>query len=61
MKTYVLTVFDKKGEKLMDESFDAANDQDAKKQGEEKLAEKGYLEYTHRCVSPEAKLVLFHR
>ncbi|MEN2466703.1 YhzD family protein [Ornithinibacillus sp. FSL M8-0202] len=61
MKTYVLTVFDKSGEKLLDESFQAANDQEAKKTGEERLAQKGYLEHTHRCVSPEAKLVLFHR
>ncbi|MBC5636611.1 hypothetical protein H8S33_07210 [Ornithinibacillus sp. BX22] len=61
MKTYVLTVFDKSGEKLLDESFQAANDQEAKKLGEERLAQKGYQEHTHRCVSPEAKLVLFHR
>jgi YhzD-like protein len=61
MKTYVLTVFDKKGEKLMDESFEATNDQEAKRIGEERLAKEGYLEQTHRLVSPEAKLVLFHR
>jgi hypothetical protein len=61
MKTYVLTVFDKKGEKLMDESFEATNDQEAKRIGEERLAKEGYLEHTHRLVSPEAKLVLFHR
>ncbi|GIO25669.1 YhzD family protein [Ornithinibacillus bavariensis] len=61
MKKYVLTVFDKTGEKLLDESFEAANDEEAKILGEERLAKDGYLEYTHRCVSPEAKLVLFHR
>jgi hypothetical protein len=61
MKSYVLTVFEKNGEKLLDESFQAANDQEAKKLGEERLAKEGYLEYTHRCVSPDAKLVLFHR
>lgn len=61
MKTYVLTVFDKTGEKLLDESFEATNDQEAKKLGEERLAQEGYLEHTHRCVSPDAKLVLFHR
>ncbi|MEN2767734.1 YhzD family protein [Ornithinibacillus xuwenensis] len=61
MKTYVLTVFDKSGEKLLDESFEAANDLEAKKLGEERLANEGYLEHTHRCVSPDAKLILFHR
>ncbi|GAA0438408.1 YhzD family protein [Lentibacillus halophilus] len=61
MKTYVLTAFDKSGEKLLDESFEAANNDEAKKIGQEQLAEKGYSEYTHRCVSPDATLVLFHR
>ncbi|SES69313.1 YhzD-like protein [Oceanobacillus limi] len=60
-RTYVLTVFDKSGGKLMDESFTAANDQEAKEVGTAKLSESGYNEHTHRCVSPEAKLVLFHR
>lgn len=61
MKNYVLTVFAPDGEKLMDESFPANNDNEAKKIGEEKLAVNNFLEHTHRCVSPEAKLVLFHR
>ncbi|MFS0671912.1 YhzD family protein [Ornithinibacillus sp. 179-J 7C1 HS] len=61
MRTYVLTVFDKSGEKLLDESFEAVNDQEAKRLGEERLAKEGYLEHTHRCVSPDAKLILFHR
>ncbi|GAA0596037.1 YhzD family protein [Virgibacillus siamensis] len=61
MKTYNLTVFDKSGEKLLDESFEAANNEEAKKVGTARLEEEGYSEHTHRCVSPEAKLVLFHR
>ncbi|RYG72867.1 hypothetical protein EU245_08650 [Lentibacillus lipolyticus] len=61
MKTYALTVFDKTGEKLLDESFEAASNDEAKNIGQKRLAEKGYSEYTHRCVSPDAKLVLFHR
>lgn len=61
MRTYVLTVFEKNGEKLLEESFEAPNDQEAKHIGEKKLEEAGYLEHTHRCVSPEAKLILFHR
>ncbi|WP_077324972.1 YhzD family protein [Virgibacillus siamensis] len=61
MKTYNLTVFDKSGQKLLDESFEAANNDEAKKVGQARLEEEGYSEHTHRCVSPEAKLVLFHR
>ncbi|MCF3942020.1 YhzD family protein [Oceanobacillus alkalisoli] len=61
MREYFLTVFNPDGEKLLDESFIAENDERAKRIGEEKLAEHGYSEHTHRCVSPEAKLILFHR
>ncbi|HLR09751.1 MAG TPA: YhzD family protein [Bacillota bacterium] len=61
MKTYTLTVFDKTGEKLLDESFTAENNDDAKTKGTQRLIEKGLSEYTHRCVSPDAKLVLFQR
>ena len=61
MADYALTVFSKQGEKLFDESFIAQNDQEAKNIGQTKLEEKGYEEYTHRCVAPDARLVLFHR
>lgn len=61
MKTYVLTVFGKNGKKLLDESFTALNDDDAKKIGKKRLLDLGYNNYTHRCVSEEAKLILFHR
>lgn len=61
MTHYFLTVFDKTGEKLLDETFEASNHSEAKKIGQARLDEEGYSEYTHRCVSPEAKLVLFHR
>ncbi|MEW9675050.1 YhzD family protein [Lentibacillus sp. L22] len=61
MRTYVLTVFEKNGNKLLDESFSAENDTEAKKVGQARLEDEGYTEYTHRCVSPEAKLLLFHR
>lgn len=60
MKTYALTVFNPTGEKLMDESFTASNDEEAKEIGTTRLSEKGYLNHTHRCVSPLAKLILFH-
>ncbi|TMN23018.1 hypothetical protein FH966_09135 [Lentibacillus cibarius] len=61
MRTYHLTVFDKTGEKLLDESFEASSNDEAKNIGHQKLTEKGYNNYTHRCVAPNAKLVLFHR
>ncbi|MBM7554137.1 YhzD family protein [Thalassobacillus pellis] len=61
MKAYALTVFEKDGTKLLDESFEAADDKEAKEIGETKLRDKGYLEHTHRCVAPNGHLVLFHR
>ncbi|WP_173917023.1 YhzD family protein [Halobacillus sp. Marseille-Q1614] len=61
MKKYFLTVFEKNGTNLLDESFEAENDKDAKQIGTQKLEEKGYLEHTHRCAAPEGHLVLFHR
>ena len=61
MRTYTVTVFSKKGEKLLDETFEAKNNEEAKSIGDERLSEAGYRDYTHRCVSPDGKLVLFHR
>ncbi len=61
MAEYVLTAFSKQGEKLLDESFAAENDAEAKVLGQNKLEEAGFSEHTHRCVAPNARLVLFHR
>lgn len=61
MKAYTLTVFEEDGDTLLDETFEARNDEEAKKIGKQKLREKGYEEKTHRCVSQDAKLLLFHR
>lgn len=61
MKTYTLTVFEKNGETILDETFEAKNDEEAKRIGTAKLEEKGYKNKTHRCVSPDARLVLFQR
>lgn len=44
MKTYKLTAFEANGEKILDESIQAENDDAAKKQGEQFLAEKQLLE-----------------
>ncbi len=61
MKVYKLTAFDATGEKLLDETIQAANDEEAKAKGTSLLAEKKLEEKTHRCTSPSGKLVLFHR
>lgn len=61
MKTYTLTVFEKTGEKLLDETFTAANDEEAKRIGEQKLKEKQFEHKTHRCTTSSGKLILFHR
>ncbi|MDQ0337496.1 hypothetical protein J2S00_000266 [Caldalkalibacillus uzonensis] len=60
MKTYHVTVFSKTGEKLLDDTFEANDDQQAKEIGEQILKEKNYWEETHRVVSPTGKLLLFH-
>jgi len=60
MKTYKLTAFENTGEKLLDESFEAQTDEEAKRIGENLLNEKQLANKTHRCVSPEGKLLLFH-
>lgn len=61
MPNYKITAFEANGEKLLDESFEAANDNEAKKLGESLLKEKGAIDKTHRCTSPAGKLLLFHR
>jgi YhzD-like protein len=61
MQTYKLTVFEANGEKILDEAFQAANEQEAKTKGENLLHEKNMHEKTHRCTSPHGKLIIFHR
>lgn len=61
MRDYKLTAFEPTGEKILDEGFEAQDDTEAKKKGEALLKEKGVDEKMHRCVSPEGKLILFHR
>ncbi|WP_347861245.1 YhzD family protein [Salimicrobium sp. PL1-032A] len=61
MKTYFLTVFEKDGTNIVDETFEAKNDEEASTIGKQKLEEQGYEEKTHRCAAPEGHLVLFHR
>jgi hypothetical protein len=61
MGKYTLTVFEKNGEKLLDETFEAANETEAKTVGEKILREKNLYEHTHRCTSSSGKLILFQR
>lgn len=61
MRNYTLTAFEKSGEKVLDEAFTAENNEEAKMIGTTLLEEKGYREYTHRCVTSDGKLILFHR
>ncbi len=60
MDIYKLTVFETNGDKILDESFEAKDDNEAKRYGEKRLSELGAMEKTHRCSSPKGKLILFH-
>ncbi|MBM7647622.1 hypothetical protein JOC78_000543 [Bacillus ectoiniformans] len=57
---YKLTVFEKSGEKLLDETFQARNDEEAKERGAQLLHQHAFEDYTYRCTSPAGKLLLFH-
>lgn len=61
MANFTLTVFDKSGGKLLDETFEAADESEAKKIGGTRLKEEGYGQHTSRLTSSAGKLVLFHR
>ncbi|WP_071459063.1 YhzD family protein [Bacillus massilinigeriensis] len=60
MGTYKLTAFGHNGEKMVDESFQAENDDAAKETGKKLIEEKNLQDITHRCTSPKGKLILFH-
>ena len=60
MKIYKLTAYEQKGKVIMDDSLEAANDEEAKEKGLAILQEKDLLETTHRLASPTGKLILFH-
>jgi len=61
MRNYYLTVFEKNGKLLVEKSFEAASNDEAKNEAFNFLTHKGYAQHTHRCVSDDAKLLLFHR
>ena len=60
MRTYKLTAFEKTGKLIIEETFTAATDDEAKEKGNIMLEEKELLERTHRLASPAGKLLLFH-
>lgn len=59
MSQYYLTVFEKNGTKLLDEAFEASNDEEAKQLGQKILTEKQLLDYSYRCTTSAGKLLLF--
>ncbi|WP_226670077.1 YhzD family protein [Metabacillus litoralis] len=61
METYYLTVFEKNGEKILDENFQAQTENEAKEIAEQKLAEKEFSAKTHRCTTSSGKLIVFGR
>jgi len=60
VKTYKLTAYEAKGTIIMDESLEAANDEEATEKGQIILEGKDLLDATHRLASPSGKLLLFH-
>lgn len=61
MAEYFLTAFDPSGEILINERFEAENEDAAKQQGEALLKEKELHSHTHRLVNAAGKLILFQR
>lgn len=60
MRTYKLTVYEQTGKMVLEETFTADTDDQAKEQGAAFLEEKGLTDQTHRLASPAGKLLLFH-
>ncbi|WP_066174224.1 YhzD family protein [Bacillus marinisedimentorum] len=60
MKTYTLTVFDDSGEKLLEETYEAPNDNDAKQIGENRIEDEGYDKRNYRVTSSAGELVAFN-
>jgi len=60
MGNYKLTGYEQTGELVFEETFTAANDDEAREKGREFLEQKEWVEKTHRLASPLGKLLLFH-
>lgn len=59
MGVYILTAFAKDGQKLLEESFEAMTEAEAKQRGEE-ILQQNDVTHTYRCTSSSGKLILFH-
>ncbi|MDR9798713.1 YhzD family protein [Bacillus paralicheniformis] len=59
MESYYVTVFNTGGETLLNERFEAADDEEAKEKGRGLLKEKQFLEHTHRVVHSSGKIIVF--
>lgn len=55
-----MTAFEQTGKQIMDETFTAETDEEARDKGKAILEEKGLTKQTHRLASPAGKLLLFH-
>ncbi|TMW74023.1 YhzD family protein [Alteribacter natronophilus] len=60
MGKYFLTAYDKKGNHLLNESFEAKDDKEAKETGQKRLLDEGYAKNPNRVVKESGALVLFH-
>ncbi|CEG23501.1 hypothetical protein BN1080_02479 [Planococcus massiliensis] len=60
MRTYKLTAYEQTGKLIVEETFTAENDEQAKDKGRALLEEKELTNQTHRLASPAGKLLLFH-
>ncbi|HLS67654.1 MAG TPA: YhzD family protein [Pseudogracilibacillus sp.] len=61
MSTYYLTAFSDKGETLLDTTIDAQNDVEGKRLAQQTLQKENLDQTTHRLVTSDATLLLFHR
>lgn len=61
MQTFYLTAFSKKGETLLNTTIEAENDTDGKRLAKQTLQKENLSETTHRLVTSDARLLLFHR
>lgn len=61
MEHFTLTAFAKTGETLLNETFEAKDEEEAKRIGQSRLEEEGYADHTSRVTNAKGKLVLFHR
>lgn len=60
MKTYKLTVYEQTGKLVVEETFAAATDDEAKVEGTKFIEQHAAEEKTYRLASPTGQLLLFH-